>query len=190
MGGHASRTPTFQILAKSLLKPGPLDPESNTLTVRLAQEVVQKKCLLLLNSIYSATQYNEQVHVTTNLRHIISIICPFLQVENWASNLVPRAISAFKMAGWREEDPGEEQVMCLQKYWKVEMTLGTRLLRCVPIVSKLQQRPSLSRFSNPSPSLPPCSTFYMDGPFCLQAETLQFFFFRGKIEHMKRYVCL
>ena len=33
-------------------------------------------------------------------------------------NLVPRAIFAFKMAGGREEDPGEEQVTCLQKYWR------------------------------------------------------------------------
>ena len=33
-------------------------------------------------------------------------------------NLVPRAISAFKMVGGHEEDPGEQQVMCLQKCWR------------------------------------------------------------------------
>ena len=39
--------------------------------------------------------------------------------EKLALDLVPRAISAFKMASGREEKlTGEEQVTCLQKYWR------------------------------------------------------------------------
>ena len=50
-------------------------------------------------------------------------------------NLVPRAISAFKMAGGRE-DPGEQQVTCLQKYWSgdfdcFKMAVGSRLANFV-----------------------------------------------------------
>ena len=42
----------------------------------------------------------------------------FTQRWQGRSNLVPRGISAFKMAGGREDDPGEKQVTCLQKYWR------------------------------------------------------------------------
>ena len=41
-----------------------------------------------------------------------------LLISRVKCNLVPKAISTFKMAGWREEDPGEQQVTCLQKYWR------------------------------------------------------------------------
>ena len=40
-----------------------------------------------------------------------------LYVGGPGGNLIPRVFSAFKMTGGRE-DPGEEQVTCLQKYWR------------------------------------------------------------------------
>ena len=59
-------------------------------------KVFDKHCLLVKSTV-------------NNISEIIRSQCLWC-----GNNLVPRAISAFKLAGGREEDPGEEQVTCLQ----------------------------------------------------------------------------
>ena len=58
--------------------------------------------------------------ILTYVYKCLCLQCMIVTSENKPvlSNLIPRAISAFKMAGGCEEDPGEEQVTRLQKYWR------------------------------------------------------------------------
>ena len=69
---------------------------------------------LIINKHFSFIPITFEVKITCETDSLLfAFVSPKLK-----DNLVPSAISAFKMAGGRKENPGEEQVTCLQKYWR------------------------------------------------------------------------